>query len=169
MEISQEFLTTLRPIDLAGEVWKRIPGFEKYEVSNMGRIRSPRGIMKPHKRKDGYYKIQLCVDNVITDHRLHILICSAFNGTKLFPEAKCLHRDDNKDNNTPGNLYWGTPTDNANDIKVNNPEIVRINQQIADDIRRAHQLGESQASIAKRYDIHASHVCNICANRIWRS
>jgi hypothetical protein len=49
----------------------------------------------------------------------HVLVCLAWHG--LPPEGKpwALHRDDDKTNFTPENVYWGNQFDNAQDCIKN--------------------------------------------------
>jgi len=119
METSPEFLPISLLTDLPGEVWKPIPEFPKYEVSNLGRVKHWHKIMKVHFRPDGYSQIQISRDGMIYHKRLHALICAAFNGPPPFADAKALHRDDDRTNNNPNNLYWGTPKQNSIDAVVN--------------------------------------------------
>lgn len=42
----------------------------------------------------------------------HILICSAFHGSRPFENATVSHIDGNKDNNVPDNLEWATYSEN---------------------------------------------------------
>ena len=42
------------------EIWKPVVGFEKYAVSNLGRIRNPYGkLLKPSVNRKGYLKVRL--------------------------------------------------------------------------------------------------------------
>jgi hypothetical protein len=105
--------------------WVPIPGFPGYECSDDGRFRSlPRvqkrgtksytivgGILKP-KMKDGYLFVYLGRRKQVACHRT---ICWAFNGPPPPDKEWTLHRDGNKINNVPDNLYWGTPKDNGED------------------------------------------------------
>lgn len=43
---------------------------------------------------------------------IHVLMCSAFHGSKPFDGATVSHKDGNKDNNIPENLEWSTYSDN---------------------------------------------------------
>jgi hypothetical protein len=47
-------------------------------------------------------------------HRIAVLVCEAFNGTKPFPEAVAMHHDEDSRNNRPTNLEWGTQKQNMN-------------------------------------------------------
>ena len=47
------------------EVWKKIKGFSRYEISNLGRIRNEKKIMNQRKNDDGYMVISLYNDDNI--------------------------------------------------------------------------------------------------------
>lgn len=109
------------------EIWKDIEGFEGYQVSNIGRVRSldrdiliqtPQGtiyksrkkghILTPSKDKDGYLQVGLYHSK---HGKIHRLVATAFienpNG------YKCVnHKDENKQNNRVDNLEWCTKTYN---------------------------------------------------------
>ncbi len=113
---------TIRPKSSITEIWKPIPGFDGYEVSDLGRVRSYRirGSHKlsntPHVLKsgiyNGYHAVNLGKGQL---KRVHCLVLLTFIGPR--PEGiKALHEDDNKDNNRLDNLYYGTSSDNTQDM-----------------------------------------------------
>lgn len=90
------------------EVWRDIKGYSSYQISNQGRIWSvlSQRHLKPTKKPDGYYQINLIADNGKRKKEyLHRLVALMFidNPNKL-PEVH--HKDGNKDNNTVENLEW---------------------------------------------------------------
>ena len=111
------------------EVWKAIPGYEgKYEVSNLGRVRSVDHVVKakgqtgkehsrhykgrirrPSDNGYGYLNVDLSGKRVL----LHCLVAKVFipNPDNL-PEVN--HKDENKHNNRVDNLEWCTRRYNAN-------------------------------------------------------
>jgi len=110
------------------EIWKDIKGYEGlYQVSNIGRVKSlertvPRKngsklpikerILKPKANRDGYLTVVLCKGSGKRKGFLvHRLVCEAFHKN---PKNKpCVnHIDENKTNNTAGNLEWCTYSEN---------------------------------------------------------
>jgi hypothetical protein len=70
-------------IILIMEVWKKIPGFENYEVSNLGNVKSfkygKERILKNRINKDGYYRINLSnKGEKQKTFQLHQLVAIAF-------------------------------------------------------------------------------------------
>lgn len=105
------------------EEWRSVAEAPAYEVSSRGRLRRIKldrhgnpygGVLKPGLSR-GYARYILCVDGKHLSRSGHALVCAAFNGPKPSPEMHCAHRDGCKLNNTPSNLYWATPLENAAD------------------------------------------------------
>ena len=118
------------------EVWKEVKGYEgKYEVSNLGRVRSlfdnngkrrhESRILKPCKDRDGYLQVCLCKNGKGTCKTVHRLVATAFIPNPLnLPQIN--HRDEDKKNNfifldengnvvlEKSNLEWITQKDNCN-------------------------------------------------------
>jgi hypothetical protein len=44
-----------------------------------------------------------------------VLVCLAWHGPRPSPKHQCLHKDDDRTNDAPDNLYWGTNKDNSRD------------------------------------------------------
>lgn len=47
-------------------------------------------------------------------HKVHRLVCEAFNGPCPEEKPVCMHLDENSSNNRPENLAWGTQKENLN-------------------------------------------------------
>lgn len=109
------------------ETWKRIPGFEGYEVSALGNVRSwlprtptarqptsPR-IKKQYTNPDGYQVTSLQVARSVTKTaRVHFLVLTAFVGPR--PEGlEACHNNGNPADNRLENLRWDTPASNIAD------------------------------------------------------
>lgn len=86
------------------EIWKVIPGYEKYEASSLGNIRSnwfnKITVFKPSLHKNGYYKVNLSLNKKKQTLKVHQLVAMAFLGHK------------------PN--YHGTVVDHINNIKTDN-------------------------------------------------
>ena len=99
------------------EVWKKIKGFENYEISNEGRLKSlhfGKEIFRKSKpTKQGYVRFALCKNGKQFIFLAHRLVAEAFIEN---PEKKlCVnHKDENKANNNVLNLEWVTHKENNN-------------------------------------------------------
>jgi hypothetical protein len=115
---------------VTSERWKKIPGYQYYEASNLGRVRSTdrlrpgryglilqRGrILKQGTINSGYRLVHFSEDGIRTAHTVHRLVLAAFRGLDLDdPEVLGMHRDDDKSNNFLSNLRIGTTADNIED------------------------------------------------------
>ena len=95
------------------ETFVKIDGFEKYEVSNLGKIRNIKSgkILKPQLDRDGYLRLCLYENNKRKNLFLHRIIATTFIDN---PEGKpCVnHIDENKLNNDLRNLEWCSVREN---------------------------------------------------------
>lgn len=96
------------------EIWKEVPGFPKYQVSNLGRVMSLNSskpkIMKPFYNQHGYLMIKLTQLGVSYNKMVHRLVLWAFEG---HPKGKqCDHINRVRDDNRLENLRWATRKEN---------------------------------------------------------
>lgn len=96
------------------EIWKSVKGFEGiYEVSDCGRVKGKKGIMKPTISRTGYLHLTLCKNGKRYSVNIHRLVAETFipNPNNL-PMVN--HKDEVKINNCVENLEWCTNTYNVN-------------------------------------------------------
>lgn len=108
------------------EIWKSVPNFDYYEVSNTGKVRSldrtiyvesceryPNGYTKtikgkeliPEITKNGYTRIVTCGDDIYKRWLIHRLVALVFlENPNNYKEIN--HKDENKLNNASYNLEW---------------------------------------------------------------
>lgn len=92
--------------------WRPVVDYEQqYEVSESG-VRSLRtGRMLAPNRATKYISYHLSRGGQATNRMFHVLLAEAFIGPR--PDGHyVLHRDDDKENNSLSNLYYGTPRQN---------------------------------------------------------
>ncbi len=100
---------------LTDEVWRPAPGYDKYFVSNMGRVISLKyknlRIMRVNMNKWGYLSVFLYKNRIKKPFVLSRLVLFTFNGA---PEdgLQASHIDGNKLNNKLENLVWETAKEN---------------------------------------------------------
>ncbi len=89
------------------ERWKQIAGFEGYEVSTRGRVRSYKRrrpvILKAAEHRSGHQYVTLVKEGRAQHAPIHRLVYGAFVG-ELQPGTDIHHRDGNPANNEPSNL-----------------------------------------------------------------
>ena len=98
------------------EEWRPVPGYDGYyEVSNQGRVRSGKGLMKPWP-VNGYGHLSVDFRRVkpYRKFQVHRLVLETFVGP--CPEGmECLHKNGDPSDNRLENLRWGTSSENALD------------------------------------------------------
>lgn len=88
------------------EEWRAVPGFEGYEVSSEGRVRSlKRGVVRPAPDRCGYLMCNLWKDAKGHTRRIHRLVAVAFI-PQIEGKPFVDHIDRNKLDNTVSNLRW---------------------------------------------------------------
>jgi hypothetical protein len=95
------------------EIWEPIEGFQNYQVSTKGRVRSFNGkIISIQKGRFGYLSVRIAGPKKRKTLSLHRLVAKTFIPN---PENKpqVNHKDRNKENNCLYNLEWMTPGENV--------------------------------------------------------
>lgn len=111
------------------EIWKPVKGFDHYEVSDKGNVRSlDRTVVYKDGRKyrykgvvlkqgvdpKGYPQVSLKVDAVPHTLRVHRLVANAFvDKQKTNERLEVNHIDGDKSNNLAENLEWVTSSENT--------------------------------------------------------
>lgn len=99
--------------DIAEE-WRRISGHaDRYEVSNMGRIRraSSGRILRAYADTNGY--LQITLSQPRTRHIVHRLVLMAFAEQPEKCRSQVNHKNGIKSDNRLSNLEWVTPSENT--------------------------------------------------------
>lgn len=150
------------------EEWRPIIGYDGYEISNLGRVRSfrpinrcspapnePRMLAPFTKGRRKYLYCSLRKEGKLWSARVHHLVLEAFVG--VCPEGlQGCHADDNQANNRIDNLYWGTQKQNVAD-KIRNGKQVRgslnhfasIDEQMVRTIKEALLRDPHRGSIGR--------------------
>ena len=152
---------------LEGEIWKGVPGYENYEVSNMGRVRSldhytlrsgdyrstfVKGrILTQCLGKVGYYNVLLYpADSPKAKRKLmkvHRLVASAFLSNPLnLPEVN--HIDEDKTNNNLKNLEYCDRLYNSNWGTAQERKVKSLLETYEKNARRVVQYTEDGEVVA---------------------
>lgn len=103
------------------EIWRFIPDYPEYQISNLGRVVKNGEFVKQHLSNSGYLYLHLINENENKSTFIHILLVNTFMG--LFPKDKKTvvdHIDNNKLNNSLDNLQ--VITNRQNSIKDKKPK-----------------------------------------------
>ena len=162
------------------EVWKTIKGFENYQVSNLGRVKSlKRYVNHPVTYKQfvkerilkngitlGYSNVTLSKDKKKYNFRVHRLVAESFIiNTNLKPFVN--HINGIKNDNRVENLEWHTISENtkhAYDIGLHKPYTGlkdKGNNKFYKEWNNLIKKGISMRKIAKQYGTNHRTVGNI--------
>ena len=102
------------------EIWKKIDGYENYEISNLGRVKSlnyhrtvKEQVLKPFKNNNGYLRVFLYENGKRKKYLIHRLVWEAFNGP--IPEGyEVNHLSEDKMQNNLENLNLMSHKENMN-------------------------------------------------------
>ena len=101
------------------ELWKDIIGFDKYQVSSWGRVKSYKRcksgkILKNTINNRGYSLVPLYKNGKKYLKSVHRLVLENFNPIENMSQLEVNHKDENKQNNNLDNLEWITHKQNVN-------------------------------------------------------
>lgn len=162
------------------ERWKPITGFEDYEISDKGRVRSHKYnravILKPRVTHDGYVWYSLCKSGKGYTKRANRLVAEAFiPNTENKPTVN--HIDGDKLNNAANNLEWATREEqmqHAYRMGLKNPVsgCLQGNHVLTEsevrEIRaayKAHDKKNGMRALAKRYGVSEATI-DKCVRRV---
>ncbi len=105
------------------EIWKPIPNYEDYQVSNLGRVKSFRRgnniVLKHGTTKYGYHVVNLHNKEVRKTHNVHQLVAMAFLGHMPDGYKKVVdHINNIKSDNRLSNLQLISSRENTNKDKT---------------------------------------------------
>ena len=92
------------------EIWKEIPGFSNYQVSNLGDVKRVSKKEKILKKQLAWNKQYLCVGLYDDNKKYHKFLIHRLIAKVFIPNPNNYeivnHKDENKFNNCVGNLEW---------------------------------------------------------------
>lgn len=169
------------------ERWKRVPEFDDYQVSSMGRLRRVwtysgkpcDTIIRPHKKRHGYADYWLWHKSVKTRLPAHRLVYTIFVGP--IPAGLCInHKNGVKDDNRVANLEVMTRSENTrHGFRVlgrkapNNPSpgekngSAKLTPEKVREIRRLCASGIYQYEVARQFGVTQGCVNYIVKRQTW--
>lgn len=170
---------------IAEEIWKDIPNFTGYQVSDQGRVRSfwkasfekgwhisetSRRILKPRKqtRLPHYLHVGIRQDGRFVNRVVHLLVMEAFIGP--VPDGQeGMHVDSNAWNNNLTNLQYGTHSENMiTRSKARAGWNRKLTPETVLQIRECLQYPISQQEIASYFNVTQTVISAIFLKRTWR-
>ena len=168
---------------LTKELWKEIPGFKGYEISNYGNVKSYKnrhGLKdKPHKistkiEKSRYSKISLMLNGVRVSKSLHVLVLETHK--TLRPKGMvCCHNDGDMRNNHIDNLRWDTVKNNCADKWLHGTEQIgerigtsKLKEVNIPEIRRLRSEKKlTHREISKKYNVSPQTIWHVLKGNTW--
>lgn len=156
------------------ELWRTVAENDRYEVSSHGNVRHKKRMknLKPSITKAGYERIQLGSRHV--RRTIHSLVCIAWHGPRPEGMFAC-HRNDDKRDNRPENLYWGTHQQNMNDGKANQRFVkgtLHANAKLTSadvvEMRQLRTEGMFYQKLAERFGVTKRAAILACKRQTWR-
>lgn len=133
------------------EVFKTIKGFERYSVSNQGRvINSETGkVLSQRKASNGYLRVNLRKGNIKYEKphvaSVHRLVAEAF--LERIPGKDYVnHKDLNKENNNVKNLEWCTAKENSQHVYLNDAD---YRKKCNDNLKISHERAKQRIRVEK--------------------
>lgn len=121
-------------------MWREVPGFPGYRVSDDGQVSGPRGPLKV-RVEQGYCRVWMYRDGKRVPRQVHHLVLEAFVGPR--PDGlEARHMNGNGTDNRVSNLSWGTRSENQLD---------RVRHGTHNHARKTHCVNEHEFTPENTY------------------
>lgn len=172
------------------ERWKRVLGYPSYEVSDLGRVRSigaqrRKGqpgrvhsgrVLVQTRMTNGYFCVALCHAGKQKTAMVHILVLTAFAGSRPAGAQARHYPDPNKANNRLDNLSWATPQANQHDRLehgtdsrgLKNPNVKLTLEQIRNIRARKDWPRGTLTRLAREYGVSIGLIWHVKNERAWK-
>jgi hypothetical protein len=165
----------LSPVIQEPERWAPVPGFERYEVSDLGRVRSVTTgrLRKPFERQGvPYQAVYLKAGEAQKCFLMHSLVLSVFRTAR--PDGMVgRHIDGDARNNRLTNLEWGTQQDNGRDQRRHGRTQAgeRNNKAklTAASVASIRESAKTNVALAREYGVRAETISNVRRGATWAS
>lgn len=172
------------PAQAVKEEWRGIAGFDGYEVSNLGRVRSwrhkngrrPEPKLLRQVTPNHYKAVGLEVGN--GRHVMRVvnrLVLETFVGPAPSASHHAAHENGDKSDNRLANLSWKTPKANCADrerhgtaAKGERQGSAKLTAAAVQEIRRRRANGEYATDLAREFGVTSTTIYGIERGRIWR-
>lgn len=177
--------------DSLDERWVPVAGWDGYDVSDQGRVRSWKQRSRKERRqweidynqparvlracvRNGYPSVLLIKHGSVRAwFSVHRLVLAAFVRPAM-PREQGAHADDNRSNNALANLRWATPAENNADKishgthqwgqRIGTAKLTDL--QVAE-IRAARLSGSGVKHLAQQYGVCCNTITNITTGKSW--
>jgi hypothetical protein len=159
------------------EQWRAVPGFATYSVSDLGRVRGPRGwvLKQAINYRNSYHYVSLWAGGRQTSWNVHRIVLTSFVGPR--PDGMDgSHLNGDKADNSLANLRWETKSENMRrqtdhgtrrDQRGEKNSMAKLTADDVAEVRRQLIDGCTQTAIARRYSVSSSLISMIHTGKIW--
>ncbi|WP_373322640.1 HNH endonuclease [Methylorubrum aminovorans] len=161
-------------------IWKSIPGYADYEVSEIGDVRRIRGgqnqlpyLLKKYVRR-GYFHVGLFNSEGICSPKLcHRLVALAFLGPSPCQSKSIVaHRNGLRRCNHHSNLYWATYKENSDDREAHGRTVrgerTSKSKLVEMDVIAIRASNDETKVLAIKYDVDPVSIRNVRNRKTWR-
>jgi hypothetical protein len=166
------------------EVWKIIDGFDEYEVSNLGKVRSVdrisiqvrngkecevhfKGKIRKTSNRNGYKILPLWKNNCQTGHKIHKLVVEAFI-RPLEPDEEINHIDFDKQNNAVENLEIVSRAGNMYHATIGGRMAHKLTEQDVREIRFSTMWGSDKYYLADKFGVDRVTINHVNWGHNWK-
>lgn len=164
----EQLQSSAEAFSMPEEVWRTLAIRADYYISNLGRVKGPRGIINTKPGERGYLRFSLMQGGKKHNIAVHQEVCRAFHPDTYFEGAMALHRNHIKTDCREENLYWGTHQQNMDDRKQAGRISTRLTAEEVQEIRRRHKAGESQGSLGRAFGVTQQYVGKLVKGVTWK-
>ena len=153
------------------EIWKDIPDWPGYKVSNLGRAIGKKGRILSPRYCHGYPRIAVVSNKKVIDLYVHQWVCILFNGGKPGPYYEVDHINDTPADCRASNLQWLTISQNRAKRRMpcgENHASSKLTEVMVRDIltRPRHLFNNRQ--LAKEFNISREQIRDIRNRKEWK-
>lgn len=153
----------MRTLDL--EQWRKvpIPEFQHYEVSSLGRVRSPRKVLRCTANNGGYRQATLYNKGRRKFVKVHRLVLEAFVGPRP-PNHDACHGNGDRADNRLCNLRWDTRKANVEDSRAHGTMKTKL---IEEQVREILKDSRPNTTLASLYGVSDTLISMIRKGKRW--
>lgn len=152
------------------EEWKKIVGWPKYDVSNLGNVRRNNNKIKSFLNNHGYPSFNVIDRNFRKMLRVHREVAKCF--VEPFQGILVRHLDGDKKNCDSSNLAWGDHFQNELDKKNHGKSLMgeghHRHKLTNDEVLIIRSSLEKRGILAIMFNVNPVTIWNIKTRRSWR-